>query len=280
MASPTSAGHGSRRVSWPSSFSPELEAAIAAVHEAGRLQRRRFRRRHDVEVKADDTPVTVTDRQSEERIRRLLEDRFPEYGFLGEESYAADEAAAPRVSGARWIVDPLDGTKKFVRGLPFFGPCVALEREGELVAGAIHLPAMGETYAAERGQGAYLNGRPIHVSDEELLDRAYVVYDNEPEFYLRGWVPALEELIGTIYHNPGFLDLYSYGCLAAGRVDAVVMVGEAPWDTAAARVIVEEAGGRFTDFRGDPTVYGGTTIASNGPLHEPLLRLLASCTNS
>jgi histidinol-phosphatase len=257
--------------------SADLQAAIAAAKAAGQLQRRRFRGHQLVEMKADDTPVTVTDRQSEERIRAALEAAAPGRAFLGEESAAKAEASAPLASGSRWIVDPLDGTKKFVRGLPFFGPCIALERDGDLVAGVIHLPALGDTFWAERGAGAFRNGTPIRVSAEARLDRAYVVYSNEPEFYRRGWGDTLRRLIESTYHNPGFLDLYSYAALAAGWIDAVVMVGESPWDTAAAQVIVEEAGGRLSDFRGAHTVYSGSTIATNGQLHEPLVRLLRDC---
>jgi histidinol phosphatase-like enzyme (inositol monophosphatase family) len=255
-------------------MSPELEAAIAAAEAAGRLQRSRFRRRQRVELKADDTPVTAVDRDSEALIREAVLRVLPEAGFLGEESASSEEAAAP-TSGTRWIVDPLDGTKKFVRGLPFFGPCIALEHAGDLMLGVMHLPMLRETVWAERGKGAFLNGRPIHVSDQANLDRGYVAYSSETEFYRRGWATRLERLICGSYHNPGFLDLYSYVCLATGRVDAVINIGEAPWDIGAARVILEEAGGRLTDFTGAPTVYGGTTLASNGSLHSMLLATLA-----
>jgi len=209
----------------------------------------------------------------------VLVQRCPGCEFLAEESYTTGAPLTPVADGCRWIVDPLDGTKKFVRGLPFFGPCVALERDADLVAGVIHLPALAETFAAQRGDGADLNGNPIHVSDVSQLDRAYVVYANESEFARRGWGEVIRQLIASTYHNPGFLDLYSYGALAAGRVDAVVMIGEAPWDTAAARLIVEEAGGRFTDFQGEASVYGGTTLASNGLLHAALLDLIQSATD-
>lgn len=253
-------------------MSPELEAAIAAAQAAGRLQRRRLGRHGSVESKEDDTPVTAADRDSEKLIRRMLGPVVRGCGFLGEES-----ADTPGDGRCRWIVDPLDGTKKFVRGLPFFGACIALERDGELALGVMHLPVLRETLWAERGEGAFLNGAPIQVSPESRLDRAYVVIGNEVAFYERGWGRPLQGLARSSYHNPGFLDLYSYACLAAGRVDAVVMVGEAPWDIAAARVIVEEAGGRMTDFTGAHTIYSGTNLATNGHLHEPLLDLLRPC---
>jgi histidinol-phosphatase len=256
-------------------MSPELEAAIAAAQSAGRLQRQRFRRRNRVDLKDDDTPVTAVDRDSEAMIFEALERVVPGAGFLGEESTAGLEAASP-TPGVRWIVDPLDGTKKFVRGLPFFGPCIALEREGELVLGVMHLPLMRETAWAERGAGAFINGRAIHVSAQNHLDRAYVAYSSEPEFVRRGAGSVLERLMVGTYHHPGFLDLYSYVALAAGRVDAVVNIGEAPWDIAAARVLVEEAGGRLTDFTGSATVYGGTTLATNGYLHPELLEILSA----
>lgn len=253
-------------------MSPELEAAIAAAQAAGRLQRRRFGRQMAVQRKADDTPLTGADRDSEKLIRRMLGPVLGGCGFLGEEG-----GETPGKGGCRWIVDPLDGTKKFVRGLPFFGPCIALEREGEVALAVMHLPVLRETVWAERGQGAFLNGFPLQVSHESRLDRAYVVIGNEVAFYERGWGRPLQRLVRSSYHNPGFLDLYSYACLATGRVDAVVMVGEAPWDIAAARVIVEEAGGRMTDFTGAATIYSGTNLATNGHLHKPLLELLRPC---
>lgn len=256
---------------------PELQAAIAAAQAAGRIQRRRFRRPQRVELKADDTPVTRADRESEAVIRRILEPVTPGCEFLGEETSPPALSSPPSALVCRWIVDPLDGTKEFVRGLPFFGPCIALERDGELALGVIHLPALRETVWAERGSGAFLDGRPIRVSGEARIDRAYVVCGNEGEFHRRGWSAARGQLVRSTYHDPGFLDLYSYAALACGRVDAVVMVGEEPWDVAAARAIVEEAGGRFTDFRGSATIYGGTTLATNGPLHERLLPLLREC---
>ena len=262
-------------------MSPELRAAIDAALAAGRIQRRHFRRPVEIETKVDDTPVTRVDRASEAAIRKVLAPIIPGAAFVGEESYAGagiDEMwGSVRSASPVWIVDPLDGTKKFVRGLPFFGPCVALQRDGDLALGVIHLPALRETLWAERGEGAYLNGKRIRVAEPTPLARAYVVIGNQSEFYRRPWRQALERLVGLVYHDPGFLDLYSYASLAAGRVDAVVMVGESPWDVAAARVILEEAGGRFTDFQGQPTIYSGTTIASGGPLHDELLPLLADC---
>jgi myo-inositol-1(or 4)-monophosphatase len=197
---------------------------------------------------------------------------LPGCGFLAEESEEVEGTG-----GARWIVDPLDGTKKFVHDLPFFGPSIALEQGGAMSLGVIHVPMLWETVWAEQGRGAFRNGDRIRVSDQDRLDRAYVVYSSEVEFYRRGWSGALEGLIRGTYHNPGFLDVYSYVALASGRVDAIVNIGEAPWDIAAAQVIVEEAGGRLTNFTGTPGVYGGTCVASNGRLHDQLLDLLSSC---
>jgi histidinol-phosphatase len=256
-------------------MSPELEAAIAAAEAAGRLQRRRFRRRQRIELKPDDTPVTKVDRDSETLIRVLLASCLPDAEFLGEESATSADAAGPSQQ-VRWVVDPLDGTKKFIRGLPFFGPCIALERQGDLVLGVMHLPLLRETIWAERGQGAFWNGAAVRVSEQAALDRAYVAYSSEAEFVRRGWGDRLERIMLGTYHHPGFLDLYSYVALACGRVDAVLNIGEAPWDIAAAQVILEEAGGRLTDFTGAATVYGGTTLATNDRLHEALLEIVGT----
>jgi histidinol phosphatase-like enzyme (inositol monophosphatase family) len=253
-------------------MSPELEAAIEAARRAGRLQMDRFRRHQAVETKADDTPVTETDRECEALIRAHLVGGFPGYGFLGEES---EEVHGEGEAG--WIVDPLDGTKKYVRGLPFFGPSIALERDGELQLGVLYLPALGELLWAERGGGAFLNGTPIRVSETVDLARAYVVGGEAIEFFRRGWGGVIEAVAIQSYHDPGFLDLYTYASVACGRIDGVVMVGESAWDIAAASVIVEEAGGQLTDFRGVRTVHSGTSVTSNGRLHEQLLALVASC---
>ena len=253
-------------------MSTELDVAIGAARDAGRLQLRRFRKTQSVQSKADDTPVTKTDLESEARIRRRLQEAFPSYGFLGEEG---GEVAA--TAGARWIVDPLDGTKKYVRGLPFFGPCIALERAGKLQLGVMYIPAMRELLWAERGSGAFLNGAPIYVSTTDDLARAYVVRGNEPGFLRRGWPEAARSPAINAYHDPGFLDLYSYASLACGRIDGIIMVDEAPWDIAAAAVIVEEAGGKLTDFSGEVTVHHGTSVTSNGHLHDQLLALVRPC---
>jgi histidinol-phosphatase len=253
-------------------MSPELEAALEAAHAAGRIQRRRFRRSMAAEQKADDTPVTATDRDSEAAIRRILLDALPDASFVGEETGESGHNPA-----LRWIVDPLDGTKKFVRGLPFFGPCIALERDGELVVGVIHLPILKETAWAERGAGAFMNGESIHVSDQRPLDRSYLVCGNEAGFLKRGWGVQLERLLNRSYHNPGFLDAYSYVSVACGRVDGIAMVGEAPWDIAAAQVLVQEAGGQLTDFSGTATVASGTSVTTNGRIHDEVLALVADC---
>ncbi|MEA2639199.1 MAG: histidinol-phosphatase [Chloroflexota bacterium] len=251
-------------------MSPELAAALAAARAAGAILRRYYRRIPPVETKADRTPVTVADREAEEAIRRVLEPAIPGAGFLGEETGVTRPDAA-----IRWIVDPLDGTAKFIRKLPFFGPCIALEREGELILGVASLPMLGETFWAERGAGAFRNGRRIRVSAVDQLEHAYVVRGYERAFYERGLDGVLERLARMTYHNPGFLDLYSYLSIACGRVDAIVDHDEHLWDIAAHRVIIEEAGGRLTDFRGTPTIDADTTIASNGVLHEALLALVS-----
>jgi len=250
--------------------SPELTAAIAAARAAGALQRRYFRRTPRVETKPDDTPVTAADRRSELVVRRILEAALPESGFLGEEGGALRPDAS-----VRWIVDPLDGTAKFIRKLPFFGPCIALERAGELVLGVVYLPLFRELFWAEHGSGAFLNGQPIHVSAVAALDQAYVSHGYERDFFDRGMGATLTRLAHGVRHNPGFLDLYSYVSVACGRIDAVAMLNESPWDIAAHRVIVEEAGGRLTDFDGIPTITGTSTLATNGLLHEDLRRLIA-----
>lgn len=255
----------------------EREIAVAAAMAAGEILRSNFGREQAVRYKGEVDVVTEVDEQAERKIGGMLRDAFPDYGMLAEEG-----GASPGASEHRWIVDPLDGTVNYAHGLPVFCVSIALERSGEVVLGVVHDPIRGETFVAERGGGATLNGRPIRVSATDELIRALVVtglpYDREE-------MPAAIELFTRFAHlTQGMRGLGSAALdvcyVAAGRLDGYYERGVRPWDVAAGALILEEAGGRVTDFRGEKLdLEGFEIVASNATLHPSIVDVTGARKN-
>ena len=247
-----------------------LAESIAA--DAAALLRRGSDHVHEVETKTTLTDmVTATDRASERLIVGRILDARPDDAILGEEG-----TIHPGTSGVRWVVDPLDGTTNYVHGLPVFAVSIALERAGEVVLGVVHDPIREETFVAERGHGARMGDEPIKVSDTDGLVRALVATGFP---YDRADVPAALNLFGRFSMlaqgmrrlGSAALDLCY---VAAGRLDAYYERGVHAWDVAAGGIILEEAGGRITDYRGEPfELEAGELVASNGSLHPALVEL-------
>ncbi|MFM7627529.1 MAG: inositol monophosphatase family protein [Gammaproteobacteria bacterium] len=250
--------------------SAELKAALEAAEAATQVVRELYRKNLAVTVKADRSPVTEADVRAEEAIRGVLERRFPGYGFYGEETgrHAMDAESL-------WLVDPIDGTKSFVRDTPFFSTQIALLRGGRMVLGVSAAPAYGELAWAERGQGAFLDGQRIGVSAVATLDRAILSTGNLKSLAAGpGW-SRFGRLVGEVDRLRGYGDFVHYHLLARGALDAVLESDVNILDIAALSVIVEEAGGRFTDLDGAPLTLDTTTVlATNGPLHEAVLARL------
>ncbi len=245
--------------------SPELRAALDAADAAGRIIGSLYRRNVRVETKADRSPVTEADVKAEHAIRAVLAERFPDYGFCGEET-GRHSAGADTV----WLVDPLDGTKSFVRDCPFFSTQIALLRGGRLVLGVSSAPAFGELAWAEEGAGAYLNGQAIRVSQTAELADAIVSTGNLKTL---AHSPApwerLGELITRVSRIRGYGDFVHYHLLARGSLDVVIESDVNILDIAALAVIVREAGGTFTDLEGAPVGLATTSVlATNGRLHQ------------
>ena len=251
-------------------FSDELRAALDAVRTAAEIIRGFYQRNVKIEVKADKTPVTEADVRSEEAIRELLTRRFPSYGFYGEETGKSDMDAE-----SVWLVDPIDGTKSFVRECPFFSTQIALMRGGQFVLGVSCAPAYGELAWAERGGGAFLDGKRISVSAVNSLEAAIVSTGNLKTLAASPAWSRFGGLIGGINRIRGYGDFVHYHLLARGALDVVIESDVNILDIAALTVIVEEAGGRFTDLTGAPVDLSTTTVlATNGPLHGSLLERL------
>jgi histidinol-phosphatase len=252
--------------------SAELEAALEAAQAAGDIIRSLYRHNVRVETKADRSPVTQADIRAEETIRRILAERFPTYGFYGEESGPHDLAAQ-----AVWLVDPLDGTKSFVRECPFFSTQIALMRAGRLVLGVSSAPAYGELAWAEEGSGAHLNGEAIRVSATSDLDAAIASTGNLKSLAgsVAGW-RRLGDLIPRLNRIRGYGDFVHYHLLARGSLDVVIESDVNILDIAALSVIVREAGGTFTDLDGHAIDLATTSVlAANGRLHGTVRELLA-----
>jgi histidinol-phosphatase len=251
-------------------MSKELSAALDAARAAAEVIRGFYQRNVRIEVKADKTPVTEADVRSEEAIRELLTKRFPSHGFYGEETGKSDMNAE-----SVWLVDPIDGTKSFVRECPFFSTQIALMRGGRMVLGVSCAPAYDELAWAERGAGAFLNGKQIHVSKVASLDAAIVSSGNLKTLAASPAWPRFGGLIGRVSRIRGYGDFVHYHLLARGALDVVVESDVNILDIAALTVIVEEAGGTFTTLAGAPVGLDTTSVlASNSALHAPVLEAI------
>jgi histidinol-phosphatase len=247
--------------------SPELLAALDAARTAAEVIRGFYQRNVRIEVKADKTPVTEADVRAEETIRELLGKRFPGYGFYGEETGKSAMDAE-----SVWLVDPIDGTKSFVRECPFFSTQIALMRGGRFVLGVSMAPAYDELAWAERGRGAFLNGRQIQVSQVASLEAAIVSSGNLKSLAASPAWARFGGLIGGINRIRGYGDFVHYHLLARAALDVVVESDVNILDIAALTVIVEEAGGQFTDLQGGAVGLATThVLATNGRLHQAIL---------
>ncbi len=252
---------------------PLVTEAIHLALEAGRVLRRRFRQAMKVSVKGPGDIVTAADVEVQSLIHRRICRAFPDHGVLAEEGL--DTTAGTEW---RWIVDPLDGTKNFARGIPSFCVSIAAEREGRVELGVVLDPIQAELFVAARGAGAWCNGRRIHISEVSDLGGAFLGTGlpnrvrgfGGPVGHTFGRFAA--RCLGVRDRGAGALDLCYVAC---GRFDGYWEVDQSPWDIAAGGLIVEEAGGRMSDFRGGPfDIYGGETVASNGKIHDQMLAIL------
>lgn len=237
--------------------------AVHLARRAGELTLDDFRHGVEADLKADGTPVTKADRGAEELMRREIGERFPDDGVLGEEFGSEDGT-----SGRTWIVDPIDGTRSFIHGVPLYGVLIGLEIGGETALGVIHLPALGETVWAYSGGGCWWNGERAGVSQVSELGRGLVTTSDLPAD------GRLDSLFAAAGVRRTWGDCYGYALVATGRAEVMIDPVASVWDLAAVKPIVEEAGGRFTDLTGRATARGGNAVASNGLVHDAVLALV------
>jgi histidinol phosphatase-like enzyme (inositol monophosphatase family) len=248
-----------------------LDVAIEAAIEAGKITLEYFQTTSfEVEMKENSSPVTIADRRAEERIRGMITRAFPGHGIVGEE-FGTTEGSEP----ITWIVDPLDGTKTFVCGVPFYGVLIGIEIAGEIEAGVAHFPALGETYYASKGDGSFWNGRRIRVSTTAAMSDAVLLatdskrFDRDPEKS-----EGHRRLVAATKMYRTWGDCYGHMLVASGRAEIMLDPAMRPWDAAPLKVIVEEAGGHFTDWSGTPTIYGKSAISTNAALHAATMEML------
>jgi histidinol-phosphatase len=235
-----------------------------------------FRTELELDVKADGSFVTAADRAIEHLIRERLADAYPEHGIVGEE-YGARAAD----STVRWYVDPIDGTHNFMRGVPLFGTLLAVERDGELQAGVISAPALGQRWYARRGGGAWvvggpMQGRPrrLRVSTVDTIPTAQVLFRSVNDMHASRVSDGFDHLLLEVWRERGFGDFWGYTLVADGAAEAMMEQDLGPWDLAAPWLLIEEAGGRITDFDGQRTLTTGEGLATNGILHDAILARL------
>ena len=246
-----------------------IQFAVELARGAGDITLKYFRRTPETTTKTDGSYVTIADREAEAYIRRQIRERFPDDGILGEE-----EGESQGRSGRRWIIDPIDGTFSFVHGVPFYGVLIGVETDGEMSAGVINIPALGELVSAAKGLGCYLNGEPTQVSQTRRLEDALLLCTDFTACERYGFGEAAKRLQSRARTSRTWGDCYGYVLVATGRADVMLDPVMNVWDCAALLPIMEEAGGTFTDWRGVGAVDAGNSIATNGLLFDEVMSLV------
>lgn len=246
-----------------------LEFAQELAWHAGKITLAYFGTGVVPELKADQSPVTIADRQSEERMRAMIEARFPDHGILGEEYGETNPGAR-----YRWILDPIDGTKSFVQGVPLYGVLVGLERDNAPIVGVCFFPALNEMAAAAQGEGCTFNGRAAHVSGVTRLADAVLLASDVESFAESGRAEVYDSLRSEVKLARTWGDCYGHVLVATGRAELMLDPIMNVWDCAALLPIVQEAGGTFTDWNGTPTIHGANAISTNGHLFADVMRAI------
>ena len=247
-----------------------MDFAAATAYAAGRLTLGYFGTGVRPDFKQDDSPVTVADKLSEEFIRREIEQRYPAHAIVGEE-YGIKEMAG---ASHRWYVDPIDGTRSFIRGVPLYAVLIGLEIEGVPTVGAAYYPGTDELLVAGTGEGCYWNGRLARVSPVSDLSRAYISCSDFGNFDVYGRAEAWQRLVRRTYAHVGWTDAYGYLLVATGRLEAMLDPVMNPWDCGPFVPILQEAGGYFGDWKGNPTNHAGEGLSTNGALKDEIIALL------
>jgi histidinol-phosphatase len=244
--------------------------AVETAYLAGKSTLGYFRTELKPNYKTDDTPVTIADQRAEELIRSRIEKNYPDHAIVGEE-------LGQKISQGsiyRWLIDPIDGTKAFIHGVPLYAVLIGLEIEDEVQVGAAYFPALDEMLAAGNSLGCWCNGRRTHVSKEIRLERSVVAYTNALAFEINNRTPAWQRLCQATYFQAGWSDAYAFALVASGRVEIAIDPKMTVWDCGPFPVILRESGGYFGDWKGNSSVYGGEGLATSQAQLAQVLTIL------
>jgi len=246
-----------------------LDFAVGIAREAGAITLQYFKGSFAAERKADNSFVTIADREAERFLRQMIEEAFPDDAILGEE-----EGGKSGTSGRRWILDPIDGTYSFVHGVPLYAVLIGLEIDAELLLGVANLPGLNETVYAARSLGCFYNGQPARVSSTASIAEALLLATDFGTCEQFGFSQAADALQGKVHARRTWGDAYGHILVATGRADVMLDPVMNIWDCAALLPIVEEAGGTFTDWHGERTIDGGNAISTNGKLFGDVMDVI------
>ncbi|MBI1277132.1 MAG: histidinol phosphate phosphatase [Anaerolineaceae bacterium] len=246
-----------------------LDFALDAAWQAGRITLGYFQNGVTAERKGDNSPVTIADKTAEKRLRELIQQHWPDHGIIGEEF--GDQAGT---SGLTWTVDPIDGTKSFVQGVPIYSNLIALTDDKGPLIGVANFPALNETVYATRGGGCFWNGRRTHVTATKELKDAVLLSSEIDYSKFADRAKPWNQLVQSTYIQRTWGDSYGYALVATGRADIMIDPWMAIWDCGPLQVILEEAGGTFTDWKGEATIYNGEAFATNGHLYDAVLNMV------
>jgi histidinol-phosphatase len=252
-------------------WSKELELAIEAAHKAAQIAIE-WQPNIIAETKSDNSPVTQADRECEQAIARMLHQAFPSDGIMGEEGARVESG-----SGRRWIIDPIDGTRDYVRGNPLWANLIALEAGGEIVAGVVNLPMLGKLYSAQRGGGAHLNGSGIHASAKTSIDESVLCLNGYDKVAKSPYYGRLLDWMTRFWAVRGMGGAADAMMVASGQAEIWIEPSASPWDFAPLKVILEEAGARYINVDGGSSIYAGNAIGCAPGLLEEVRRFLAEC---
>ena len=247
-----------------------LDFSVETAYLAGKLTLGHFQTGLRPDFKSDDTPVTVADRQAEALIRERIASRYPRHAIVGEEYGTDGDAQASH----RWFIDPIDGTKSFVRGVPLYAVLIGLAIEGVVEVGAAYFPALDEMVAAATGEGCWWNGRRAHVSDVSSLQQAVVAFTDVANFGRHGRAAAWERIQAATYFRAGWGDAYGHALVATGRVELMLDPIMNAWDCAPFPPILKEAGGYFGDWQGNTSIHGNEALSTSLALLPQVLDLI------
>lgn len=254
-------------------FSSDLLFALDICEQAGRVAQKGFLDGIEAVAKEDGSPVTAADKECERIIREAISARYPDDAILGEEEGESSGASGKK---RKWIVDPIDGTYGYARGIPFFATLLGLEENGEIILGVISAPGMSDMFWAEKGRGAYKNGSRLAVSTIKEIAHSQLSFGGANRIQAEGHWSGFSNLIAQTARQRGFGDYLGFAYVFEGKAEAHIEVGVKAWDLAPMKIIIEEAGGKYTDLQGGDSIYTGSCLISNGQNHDLWLSTLLS----